>query len=146
MKLYPKKLGSLEALKREKIRLRYERMHTKASDLNPIAEIGRSKISGSAKSGIMGTLMALMTSTSQMQTAIALGGPLLRMLGKRRAKARERRYAAGLPKKKSIVKKVFTEIAVAFIIGKAFQVSVEAVRLYRRRKREKRLRLSTAAI
>jgi hypothetical protein len=146
MKLYPKKIGSLEALRREKIRLRYERLNTKASDLNPIAEIGRGRISGAAKSGILGTVMALMTSTSQMQTVLALGEPLLKLLGKRRAKARERRYAAGLPKKKSVIKKVFTEIAVAFIIGKAVQVSIEAVRLYRRRQKEKKLRLSTSAI
>jgi hypothetical protein len=87
-----------------------------------------------------------MMSTSQMQTVLALGEPLLKLLGKRRAKARERRYAAGLPKKKSVIKKVFTEIAVAFIIGKAVQVSIEAVRLYRRRQKEKKLRLSTSAI
>ena len=139
MKLYRKKLDSLEALKREKIRLRYERMHTSVSDLNPLAEVGRSKISGAAQSGILGTLMELASSKSQMQTAMAIGKPLLNMMRKRKAKAREIRYAAGLPKKGSVVKKVVTEIVVTYIIGKAVQMSVHGIQLYLRRRKAKKI-------
>ena len=141
MKLYRKKLDSLEALKREKIRLRYKEMRTKESDLNPLTEIGRSKLSGSAKAGILGTLMELVSSKSQLQTALAIGKPVLKVLRKRRAKKQAIRYTSGLPKKKSVVKKVVTEIAVHYIIGKAVQMSVNGIRLYmRRRKAKKSLR------
>src|SRR5689334_20338009 len=100
MKLYRKKLDSLEALKREKIRLRYERRHTKSSDLNPLAEVGRSKVSGAAKAGLLGTVMGLINSENYFQTAMVIGKPLLNMLRKRRNKARAAQYAAGMPHKK----------------------------------------------
>lgn len=139
MKLYRKKLDSLEALKREKIRLKYELQHSKASDLNPLTELGRSKISNKAKSGLLGTIMALASSQSQWQTAMALGKPLLNLLSRRRAKAREIRYVSGLPRKKSFGKKIITDIAVSYIIGKAVQMSVHGIQLFLKRKKAKKL-------
>lgn len=140
MKLYRKKLNSLEALKREKIRLRYERRHTKSSDLNPLAEVGRSKVSGAAKTGLLGTLMGLANSQNHFQTAITIGKPLLNMLRKHRNKAHEVRYAAGMPhKKSSFLKKMVKEIAVSYIIGKAVQMSAQGIRMYLRRRKIKKV-------
>jgi len=138
MKLYPKKLDSLEALKREKIRLRYERRQTKSSDLNPLSELGRSKISGTAKSGLLSTVMDLASSQSQWQTAMAIGKPLLKMLRKHRSKKREIMQAAGLPPQKSFASKLISDIAVNYIIGKALQMSIHGVQLYMKRRKAKK--------
>jgi len=139
MKLYRKKLGSLEELKREKIRLRYERLHTKSSDLNPLAELGRGKVSGAAKAGILGTIMALVSAGSPLETAMAVGKPVLKMLRKRRSKARELRHAAGLSPKHSMFRKALTDIAVSYVIGKAVQMSVAGVRMYLHRRKVKKV-------
>jgi hypothetical protein len=135
MKLYRKQLGSLEELKREKIRLKYARMHTKASDLNPLTEIGGSKVSGAAKAGVLGFAMELLSSKSNVQTALALSKPLLKILRSSRARKKEIRRAAGLPQKDSLVKRVVKDVAVNYFIGKALQMSVRAVQLYMRRRK-----------
>ena len=139
MKLYRKRLDSLEALKREKIRLRYERRHTNVADLNPLSEMGRSKLSGSAKTGALGFLMELASSGSNLQTALTVSKPILQLLRKRKAKTHEISRAAGLPPKKSIVKKAITEIAVGYIIGKAIQMAVRGVQQYIRRRKAKKV-------
>ena len=136
MKMYRKKLNSLEELQREKIRLRYERRHLQAEDLNPLPEWGRNKISGAATSGLLGTLIALVSSDSKMQTALALGKPIWNALRKRRPKKRQIRYAAGLPREKSVAKKIITEIAVNYLIGKAVQLSVKGIRSFVKRKKK----------
>ena len=135
MKLYRKQLGSLEELKREKIRLKYARMHTKASDLNPLTEIGGSKVSGVAKAGLLGFAMELLSSKSNMQTALTLGKPLLKILGKSRARKRDIRKAAGIPQRDSLLKRVVKDIAVNYFIGKAMLMSVRALQLYMRRRK-----------
>ena len=148
MKLYPKTLNSLEALKREKIRLRYERMHTRASDLNPLAGSDRTKkkISGTAKEGIIGTVMELAGAKNNLQMALAIGKPLLRMIGRRRAKLADRRseYFASMPgcrsaKKPSILRKVLADVAVSYLMGKAVQMSIRGLQLYFRQRKAKRL-------
>ena len=139
MKMYRKQLNSLEELQREKIRLRYERKRLQAEDLNPLPEWGKNKISGAAKSGLLGTVIALVTSDSKMQTALALGKPILNALSKRKAKKRQIRYAAGLPREKSVAKKIITEIAVNYLIGKAVQLSVKGIRSLVKRKKTRKL-------
>lgn len=144
MRLYPKSLNSLEALKREKIRLRYERMHTRVSDLNPLDDIGstrrRKKVSASAKSGIMSTIMELAGAKSNLQLALALGKPLLRLFRRRRAEHRGD-YLAWQPRRKSpsLVKKVLADIAVSYLMGKALQMSIKGFQLYFRRRKAQRL-------
>src|SRR4051812_36112538 len=124
MRLYRKKLDSLEALKREKIRLRYERKHTKATDLNPLAEVGGSKISGAAQAGMLGTLMKLFAAKNNLQLAMALSGPVLKAFKKRRSNKYERWAEEGRPRKKSFLKKLVADVAVSYIIGKAVQMTI----------------------
>jgi hypothetical protein len=140
MKLYRKKLDSVEALKREKIRLRYERRHTNASDLNPLAEMGHTKVSSSAKEGLFGTLMELFSATNNLQLVAALGKPLLRAVKKRRAKSDALWLNMGKPKKKSFLKKIVTEIAVSYAIGKAVQMVFLGSRLLIKRRKAARLK------
>jgi hypothetical protein len=140
MKMYRKRLDSLEALRMEKMRLRYERLHTKSSDLNPLAELGRNKVTGAASSGVVSTVMELMSAASPLATAMAIGKPLLKILGKRKSRARELRYAAGLPPKPSLLKKVLTDVAVSYIIGKGVQMAVASVGMYLRRRKANKLK------
>lgn len=138
MKLYRKKLDSLEALKREKIRLRYERMHTKASDLNPLAEMGGKTGSTVATTGLLGTLAGLFAAKNNMQIAMAVGKPLLKALRKRHAKHEAAYVASALSykkKKSSLLKRLVTEIAVNYAIGKVVQLSVLSINALRKRRK-----------
>jgi hypothetical protein len=138
MKLYRKQLNSLEALRREKIRLRFEQKHTKPDDLNPLSEIGIGKLPGIAKVGLLGFVAELLSSKSNVQTAFTLSKPLVKILKSRSAKKREMRRIAGLPEKESVIKKVVKEIAVNYFIGKAMQMAVRGIQLYMRRRKVSR--------
>ena len=140
MKIYRKSLGSLEELKREKIRLRYERRHTNSADLNPLAELGRHKVSDKAKDGLMGMAMELFSAKSNMQTAMAIGKPLLKMLRQRSAKKQAARYAAGMPKKPSISRRVAVEVATGYLLGKGVQMAYRGVQMFIKRRKAARLK------
>ncbi len=141
MKLYRKKLDSVEALKREKIRLRYERRHTKASDLNPLAKAGRSKVTAVAKEGLMGTVMELFSAKNNLQLALALAKPLFNTMRKRRASKRalyEEWNAVqykGKKRKPYFLKKLVQEIAVGYATGKAVLMTVRGIQLILRRRK-----------
>lgn len=133
MKLYNKKLTSLEQLHHEKVLLRYRRRQTSFADLNPLTEASRAKVTPAAQEGLLGFAMQLMGSNSKVETAMALGKPLLRMLRKTRKRKPEYR-AYDAPSKGSSLKKALTGLVVTFVIGKAVQMSICYVAMYRRRK------------
>ena len=139
MKMYRKKLSSLEELRREKIRLRYERRHLQPKDLNPFSEWGGSKMSAAAGSGLLGTILGFATSHSKWDTALAIGKPLLKALGRRRKRKQYVHYASVAPRKKSTAKRIITDIAVTYLIGKAVQLSVKGIRSFAKRKKAKKL-------
>ena len=141
MKLYRKKLDSLEALKREKIRLKYERMHSKTSDLNPLAEVGGNKMPGIAKVGVLGMAMELLNSKSHVHTAFTLSKPLLKMLRNRRAKKRAIQKAAGVPHKAYILTRAIKEVAVGYLTGKAVQMAVNGLKMYMRKRKTRKVLL-----
>ena len=141
MNIYHKKLNSIEELKREQIRLNYEKRHTKASDLNPIKEFGNKK-SARANQNILGTILELAKSDSPLSTAMAIGKPLLRLLSKRRNNKREAfaRLHPDAPKKQGLIAGVVEEIVVAYAIGKAVQMSIRGIRLYLKARKAKKER------
>lgn len=145
MKLYSKKLNSLEALRREKIRLRYERRHTDASDLFPIAELGRGKLSGKAKAGTLGTIFELINAKNDLQTALALSRPVLNMIRKRRHKKQALREEMGLPKKKSFMKRLAMELLIGYATGKAVLMGVQGIRMILKRRKRAKLRAKLQA-
>jgi hypothetical protein len=138
MKLYSKKLNSMEELRREKIRLRYERRNTNTSDLFPVSEIGGSRLSDKAKSGLFGTMIELFSARNDLQTAMALSRPVMNMLRKRRNKKAALRAEMGLPKKKSFFKRLAMEVLVNYAIGKAVQVTIHGVQLIVKRQKQKK--------
>ena len=132
MKLYRKKLNSLEELKRECIRLTYEKKQTSESDLLPSFGSGKSSkkkknsddgTSLGAMSGIVGTAMGLLNGASPMQTALSLAGPVLKSLGK------------GRPKR--ILGTIAKDLLVAYAMGKGVQLAVKGVKWYLKKRKAK---------
>jgi hypothetical protein len=144
MKLYSRKLGSLEELKREKARLQVEKRYSKASDLMPIKELkGGDKSDGGLLSGlgdlstiggdgVFGTVMKVVTAKNNLQRALALAGPLMGLLARRRQSKAEhvaRMHGEGGKKKAGIVKKAATELIGGYLKWKALQMSFRGVKL-----------------
>ncbi len=132
MKLYNKKLNSLEQLHRERVLLRYRRRQSQIGDLNPLAELGRSKVTPAAQDGLMGFALELLGSGSRLEMAMAVGKPLLKLLRKRRG--RQPVYGQPAKPRPSRLKKVFKGILITFLVGKAVQMSVRYIGMYKRRK------------
>lgn len=83
MKLYPKKLKSLEDLKREKQVLLYAKKHTASQDLFSADQLipkSKQPASGTA-SNVMAIAGDLLTSKSVTDIAMTLGVPAIKMLG-----------------------------------------------------------------
>lgn len=145
MKLYRKKLNSLEALKREQIRLRYERRSTRFSDLVPFSEGGSRKYKRSARHGVFGTVMELAAAKSDIQMITALAKPLMKRIAKKRAIKKELREELGLPHKPSFLKRLLKEIAIGYLTGKAVLMAAQGIRLWLKRRRAARLKARLAA-
>lgn len=145
MKLYRKKLNSLEALKREQIRLRYERKGTRFSDLMPLTEVSDKKGKHKDKQGIVGSIMELATAKGDIQMAMALAKPLLKMLGRRKSKKRALREELNLPQKPSLLTRLFKEIAIGYLTGKAVLMIARCIRMWLKHRRVERRKARFAA-
>jgi len=134
MKLYNKKLSGLEQLHREKVLLRYRRRQTNVGDLNPLTEVGKTKVTPAAQEGLLGFAMQMAGANSKVEMAMALGKPLLKMIRKRGRSKKAQLRAYEEETKPSRVKNLVKGLVITFIIGKAVQMSLRYVGMYRRRK------------
>ena len=134
MKLYNKKLSSLEQLHREKVLLRYRRRQSNIADLNPLTELGKSKVTPAAQEGLLGTAMELLGSGSKLQMAMAIGKPLIKLLGKSRGKRKAALRVVDEAPRGSRVKQFAKGVLITFLIGKAVQMSIRYVGMMKRRK------------
>jgi len=123
MKLYRKQLNSLEELKRERIRLKYERKHSNAQDLFSKSVKSHSDKEDSGN-GILPIILGLLGGGSMLQTVLTVGGPLLKMM----AKGKPKRIAGSLVKR----------IIITFIIGKGIQLAVKGISRYVKAGKEKK--------
>lgn len=127
MKLYRKKLNSIEELKRERLRLRYEQLSTKASDLNPIPEMGKKKKKKEeASSNFMGLAMSVIGAKSGPERLMKALPFLLKRLGKGKKGS-----GAG----SGIVGKVAGDVITNYLIGKAITLTGGLLRQYIRKRR-----------
>lgn len=135
MKFYPKQLNSLEEVRRERIRLRYEKRNTGLSDLLPFgnSQAGKREKSGSATSGIVNTAMSFMSGGSTLQTILSLAGPLISNIGKRK---KPRRFVGNIAK----------DLIIAYAIGKGAQLAVKGIRSYLKKRKEKQLLAEIATL
>ena len=82
MKIYPKKLNSLEELRREKHVLLYAKKHTASDEIFSAKQFKiKPSPSTTTQSNILALLGDLLTSKSASGTAITLGLPLVKLLG-----------------------------------------------------------------
>ena len=134
MKLYRKKLNSVEELKREYIRLNYRKKQIDAADLVPDLGFlgGNDKERGSKNSGILEMAMSLINAKGPLQMALAVAGPLLGMIGKNKKKA-EPGYG---PKK--LLGKLLKEIVIGYVVGKGLQLAGRGLKAYLKKQRQQK--------
>ena len=145
MKLYRKKLNSVEELRRECIRLTYQKKHSDVKDLMPKMELfGKAKkkgIGGSKNSGILEMALSLINSKGTLQTVLALAGPVMSMIGKdkKTVVVNQRSRSSGF------LSKVVKDIVIGYAVGKGIQLAVRGFKSYARKQREKKI-IEKAAI
>ncbi|MBS1614598.1 MAG: hypothetical protein JST06_00605 [Bacteroidetes bacterium] len=136
MKLYRKKLDSLDALKREQLRLRYESKKADWSDLLPTPDLQTLGSLFHLKKGWLGTFMEVLSAKSEVQLLIALAMPLLKAWNQKRTKLRDKRAASGLPPKPSFFKKALRELFIGYIVGKAVMKGFSGLRSWQNRRKK----------
>ena len=141
MKLYNKPLNGVEALKREKARLKVLKSFSKASDLMPVKEVKKG-----SSSGILGALMGAATAKGGAGQIMAIAGPLLTMLRKRRAKSKAAAFVSGTSDKAkpSFLKRAAVEIIGGYIRWKAIEMSYNGLQIIfrgRKRRQEQKMKM-----
>jgi hypothetical protein len=121
MKLYQKKLGGLEDLQHEKVKLLYQKRHLdKLHEGNETDRDHRRP----GEAGILNSILSLAGGGNSAFNAVDIGSLLLKQLGKKRRKRREMAYeAAEFPKQKSTARKIVDDIFWSYVVGKAVRVS-----------------------
>jgi hypothetical protein len=125
MRMYPKKLRSLEELKREKQVLKYARAQTSKEDFFDIKAIKLPKAASSkGDAGILSLLGDLLTSKSFSDILLTVGLPVLKIAGRKT--------------QKSVIKKLATEIIGGYAKWKLVQMGIRGVRLFMKMQQTKK--------
>ena len=135
MKLYRKKLNSVEELKRECLRLKYEQRRGDAKDFLPKIESASPQNKGG---GLLGIALELLDAQTPMQAALSVASPLMGMINGKRKKAK-----AAKPDEPSVVRKiagkVIKDIVVTYLTGKAVQLTAKGIRSFLKQKKKKKM-------
>jgi len=121
MKLYSRKLNSLEELKREKHVLKYAAKHT-----DDVFDFGKAKTKDgddteeALGAGMLGTVISAFGSKSLFNTILAVAPPILSMVSKRSSSSR---------KKKSPLESLAKELILGYVKWKAVQMAYRGVML-----------------
>jgi hypothetical protein len=117
MKLYGKKLHSLEELKREKHVLRYAAKHS--DDMLSFKDLGKNtSTDDAAGAGMLGTMISAFGSKSILNTILAMAPPLVALVSKRSSR-----------KKKNPLESLAKEIILGYVKWKAVQMAYRGVML-----------------
>lgn len=119
MKLYQKQLNNLDELQREKIRLRYQRMHLDKLH----SETNEAKNGTAAGTGVLGTLLGLAGNSGGLDTAIEIGSHLVGQIRRKRQKRKMEAAFGAFPKPKSTSRKIAEDIFWSYLVGKAVRTS-----------------------
>lgn len=122
MKLYPKKLNSLEELKREKQVLKYARKHSKPEGFMDI-NIPRPTKTEEKQSDYLSFVGDLLTSRNAGDMFLTVGLPLLKLVGRKT--------------EKSFLKTIVGEVFGGYLKWKVLQMGVRGVRLLVHMQKEK---------
>ena len=130
MKLYRRQLHSVDELRREKLRLQYEKLHTSGDNFFPVREHG--KPDHKSTSNFMDFLGGLGTSQGPLQMWLTLAKPILRAINK-----------------KAKPGKVLTQIAKEVLLGyakwKVIEMAYRGVRTFIKRQQRKQEAKQAAA-
>lgn len=122
MKLYPKRLNSLEELKREKHMLKYARQHTRKDGL---PEIKLPFTTHTSKPSDMISMAGdLLTSKSFADMALTIGLPMLKLVGRKT--------------EKSLLKTVAGELIGGYVKWKILQLGMRGVKLLLKKEQSKK--------
>ena len=111
MKLFRKKLNSVAELRREKLKLQFMRSHTTSDALMPpIKELKRKSKKSSGGSNPIQTIMDVAGAKGPMQTALALAGPLSKLMG--------------FGSKKNLLRKVAVEVIGGYLAYKLVRIAI----------------------
>lgn len=125
MKLYPKKLRSLEELKREKQVLKYARAQTQKEGLFDLKAEGLHKAVGSkGNANFLSLAGDLLTSKSFADIALTIGLPMIKFAGRKT--------------EKNIIKKLATEVVGGYVKWKLIQMGLRGVRLFMKMRQTKK--------
>ena len=115
MKLYAKKLHSLEELKREKHVLRYAAKHS--DDLLSFKDLGKNTSTDEAAgAGMLGTLISAFGSKSLFNSVLAMAPPLLALISKRSSR-----------RKKNPIESLAKEVLFGYVKWKALQMAYRGI-------------------
>jgi hypothetical protein len=118
MRLYSKKLHSLEELKREKHVLKYAAKHS--DDTLNFNDLGKhTSTDDAAGAGMLGTLISAFGSKSMFNTVLAMAPPLLALVSKRSGR-----------KKKNPLESLAKEVIFGYVKWKAVQMAYRGVMLF----------------
>jgi len=115
MKLYPRKLHSVEELKREKHVLKYAIKHTENESWFDFDNGKAGEKEGLVDSGMIGSVLSAVTSKSLFGTIMAVAPPVFKLITKR-------------SRKKNIAETLARDIAGAYIKWKAIQLSIRTAK------------------
>jgi len=115
MKLYRRQLNSVEELRREKLRLQFQKLHTDRKDFFPVREHG--KPDNNASTNFIDFAGSLFGARSPLQFWLKMAGPVLRAVGKKQA-----------PKKALL--RVAKEVLLGYAKWKVIEMTYRAIRLF----------------
>jgi hypothetical protein len=123
MKFYPKRLNSLEELKREKQVLKYARKHSKPEGFMDM-KIPSPSREADKQSDILSMAGDLLTSKSFADVALTVGLPLIKLVGRKT--------------EKSFIKTFAGEVIGGYVKWKILQMGVRGVKLFVRMQQTKK--------
>lgn len=131
MKLYRRQLNSVDELRREKLRLQYEKLHTSRNDFFPVQEHG--KPDNKSASNFTDFLGGLGTAQGPAQMWLTLAKPIFRAINK---KAKPKKVLANIAK----------EVLLGYAKWKVIEMAYRGVRLFiKRQQRKQELEQAAAA-
>lgn len=141
MKLYRKKLNSVEELRRECLRLNYQKQQLKTEDLVPKLGFGGGREERKSRNaGILEMGLSLINAKGPLQIALAVAGPIMGMIGKRKKKA----VTNSGPGK--LLGNLARELVIGYLSGKGIQLAMRGIKWYLKKRREKKALQKAAAL
>ena len=121
MALYPKKLNSLEELRREKYALKFAQKQANDKDFFSVES---KDAGGVANASIVGTALSLLTSPSLLNTVITVAPSLINLTGSKKAK-------------NTFIQRLAKEIIGGYLKWKVVQMGLRGINIFLKSRKRK---------